>query len=400
MQNAMQDISSTQQDTPKMQQDAINATPLPYHETFTYSLTAIEEATPWIYETKKKYKCQDKIARRETTEQKAQELKGRIDAHLDDLYQSLQNGHSEKVQELLAYFANFHYYSTGNQILITLQNKNATIVAGYKTWEEKGRTVKKGEHGIAILAPMIGKKRAEAGSEDGDQTKTTNLQDNHTFTEQKTREDKKEPVLYGFKTVYVFDIAQTEGEPLPTLGNVKGDATEALQRLKQYAGDRGIIIEYVPKGAMGEANGYSQMGKIVLVEGREPADEFRTLAHEIGHEALHPDIPTRIFLPKKVKETEAEAVAFVICQAMGLDTSTISQDYILLHQGGVELLTASLERIREASSMILSGLEKTGTGKKTTADKKKTTPKVSPTPREEAKQETEEPKYETLTLDL
>jgi hypothetical protein len=373
---------------PTTQQNQENA----HHKTFAYPLPSA--VTPWIHEPKENYNGKTKEERRAATEQKAQELKGRIDAHLDDLYQSLQNGHSEKVQELLAYFASFHRYSMGNQILITLQDKNATIVAGYKTWEEKGRTVKKGEHGIAILAPMIGKKKTEAGPKNSDLTEATTLQDNHTFTKQKAQEEEKEPVLYGFRTVYVFDITQTEGEPLPTLGSVKGDATEALQRLKQYVTDRGIILEYVPKDSIGEANGYSNMGKIVLVEGREPADEFRTLAHEIGHEELHPNISTRVFLPKQVKETEAEAVAFVVCQAMGLDTNTISQDYILLHQGGVELLTASLERIQEASSTILSGLEKTDMSKKASK------PRKSPTPPAEPEQKNEEPKYGTLTLDL
>jgi hypothetical protein len=371
--------------------DTVNTAPLPHHEAFTYPLQSA--VTPWIHEPKEKYNSKTKEERRETAEQKTEELKGRIDAHLDDLYQSLQNGHSEKVQDLLAFFAGFRQYSLGNQILITLQNKKATVVAGYKTWEEKGRTVKKGEHGIAILAPLIGKKRTEAQAGKGAPSETT-LKDNRAFTKQRADEEK-EPALYGFRTVYVFDIAQTEGDPIPTLNKATGDATEHLERLKQYVSDRGILLVYVKEEELGGANGRSHMGKIEIVEGRPPSEEFRTLAHEIAHEELHPDISTRIALPKTVKETEAEAVAFVICQAMGLDMSTVSQDYIQLSQGSAEMLTASLERIRVASNTILTGLEKTEV-----TGKKESKPRRSPTPPTKPEQKNDEPQYGTLTLDL
>jgi Zn-dependent peptidase ImmA (M78 family) len=370
---------------PNTQQNQEN----PHHEPFTYPLSSA--ITPWIHETKEKYNSKTKEERRETAEQKIEGLKGRIDAHLDDLYQSLQNGQSEKVQQLLTFFAGFRQYSMGNQILITVQCKGASLVAGYKTWEEKGRTVKKGEKGIAILAPLIKEKRAEAGAENGDQTEDF-LPDNPTTKKYKTDEEK-EPVLYGFRTVYVFDIEQTEGEPIPNLNRVQGDARESLERLKRYATERSIVLEYVKD--LGAFNGRSHMGRIEIVKGKTPAEEFRILAHELAHEELHPDIATRKALPKQVKETEAEAVAFVICQAIGLDMSTVSQDYIHLSQGSPEMLTASLERIRVASNTILTGLEKTeATGKKASK------PRKSPTPPAEPKQKNEEPKYETLTLDL
>jgi hypothetical protein len=317
---------------------------------FTYtddSFTYTDALSPplRVQESKNKYKAGDRAARREVAEEKAQALKGRIDTHLTELHELLKNGHSDKVKELFAYFATFHHYSLGNQILIAFQRPDALFVAGYKAWEEKGRTVKKGEHGIAILAPMIGKKRVGG--------------------EGKTQEsDDKEPVVYGFRAVYVFDVAQTEGEPIPEMYKVKGEATGHLDRLKRYVAEQGITLEYVE--SLEGAHGRSYMGKIALIIGREPAEEFRTLAHEIAHEILHPDIVIRQALSKTVKETEAEAVAFVVCQAMGLDMSTVSQDYIQLYQGSPEMLTASLERIRVASNTILTGLEN---GKKAAQDK-------------------------------
>jgi N-terminal domain of anti-restriction factor ArdC len=202
--------------------------------TYTYdSSTYADVLSPTLLvgESKTKYKAGDRAARREAAEEKTQALKRRIDTHLTELHESLKNGHSDKVKELLAYFATFHHYSLGNQILIAFQRPDAMFVAGYKAWEEKGRTVKKGEHGIAILAPMIGKRREEGENKD-----------NHA-ERRKGDSDDQEPVVFGFRAVYVFDVTQTEGEPLPAMHSVTGEASSHLDRLIRYTIEQGITLE-------------------------------------------------------------------------------------------------------------------------------------------------------------
>jgi hypothetical protein len=357
---------------------------------FTFSYPPPIQNVMFLGEPKAKYsaskdtpedkaaRTEDKAARREAAEKRATELKGRIDTHLTDLHESLKNGHSDKVKELFTFFATFHRYSLGNQILIAFQRPDATHVAGFQSWKEKGRSVKKGETGIIILAPMIGKRKPE----DGD----ANTQN---------RDEDNESVVFGFRGVYVFDVSQTEGKPLPEMHNVKGEAEYHLDRLIRYTIEQGITLEYA--NHLDGANGRSYMGKIALIVGREPADEFRTLAHEIAHEILHPDITIRLALSKTVKETEAEAVAYVVCQAMGLEMTTISQDYIHLYQGSPEMLTASLERIRVASSKILTGLEEI---EKEVKQSKGTSPKEPKEPMDDPREKAPSPTYVTLSLPL
>jgi N-terminal domain of anti-restriction factor ArdC len=363
-------------------------------ETFTYQEFRVHQnpwqtlSTTWqvnepkatynVSKGKQSHSAEDKKARREAAEQRAQELKERIDNHLTDLHESLKNGHSDKVKELITFFATFHRYSLGNQILIAFQRPDATYVAGFQSWKEKGRSVKKGETGIIILAPMIGKRKPEEGDD----------------KPQNRDRDEDESVVFGFRGVYVFDVSQTEGEPLPAMHSVTGEASSHLDRLIRYTIEQGITLEYANN--LDGANGRSYMGTIRLLAGREPADEFRTLAHEIAHEILHPDVTIRMALSKTVKETEAEAVAYVVCQAMGLDMSTVSQDYIQLYQGSPEMLTASLERIRVASNKILTGLEDMENGKESKQSKAIPPKELMNAPQEKAPS----PTYVTLSLPL
>jgi hypothetical protein len=216
-----------------------------------------------------------------------------------------------------------------------LQKPDATNVAGLRTWNSLGRFVKRGEKGILILAPMIGQKKADSAAEPTDDPKQPQSQ------------------LYGFRAVYVFDINQTEGKDLPTLTEVQGDVSGYRERLVKLVESQGIALNYSDKIA--PAKGLSHGGKITLLSGMQPAEEFSTLAHEIAHEMLHRG-DRRTLTTKQIRETEAEAVAFVICQSVGLQTGTTSADYIQLWRGDADLLRESLEAVQQTAAVILGGI--------------------------------------------
>jgi antirestriction protein ArdC len=253
------------------------------------------------------------------------------------LVQSLEAGQSAVLTQYLGAMAKFRNYSFGNIMLIARQKPDATNVAGLRTWNSLGRFVKRGEKGIFILAPMIGKKRNQEDEATADGEEKSNGQ----------------PRLYGFRGVYVFDRSQTEGKDLPTLTEAQGDVSGYRERLVKFVEAHGITLNYSDK--IGPAKGLSYGGKITLLSGMQPAEEFSTLAHEIGHELLHRG-ERRTLTTKQVRETEAEAVAFVVCQAIGLETGSSSADYIALWHGDASLLRESLEAVQQTAAVILGGI--------------------------------------------
>ena len=163
----------------------------------------------------------------------------------------------------------------------------------------------------------------------------------------------RRPQLYGFRAVYVFDINQTEGKDIPTLTEVQGDVGGYRERMVKFVESHGITLNYSDKIA--PAKGVSHGGKISLLSGMQPAEEFSTLAHEIAHEMLHRG-DRRTLTTKQVRETEAEAVAFVVCKSVGLQTGTTSTDYIQLWHGDANLLRESLEAVQQTAAVILGGI--------------------------------------------
>ncbi len=226
------------------------------------------------------------------------------------LVQSLEAGQSSVLTQYLGAMAKFRNYSFGNIMLIARQKPDATHVAGYRTWTALGRFVRRGEKGIFILAPMVGRRSTKDGA--------TDEPSEDAITEgQRT--------LYGFRAVYVFDVSQTEGKELPTLTEVNGDVSGYRERLFKFVEAQSIEISFSERIA--PAKGLSYGGKITLLSGMQPAEEFSTLVHEIAHEMLHRG-DRRTLTTKQVRETEAEAVAFVVCQSVGLQNGTASQDYV------------------------------------------------------------------------
>ena len=258
---------------------------------------------------------------------------------VDYLIQQLEAGHSETLAAYLGAMARFHNYSFGNILQIARQRPSATRVAGIRTWNELGRFVKKGEKGIQILAPVTGYRRRKAEAE----------QDAAADTE-----TKPQPVLIGFRAVYVFDYAQTEGVDLPEIEHtISGEVGGNRDRLIDFLAQQNIKLEFNEKIA--PALGVSYGGKIALLPGQSKAEEFTTLVHETAHELLH-EADRRTMTTATVRETEAEAVAFIVGQAVGLEMGTASSDYIQLYHGNAALLAESLEVIQRTSAVILAAI--------------------------------------------
>jgi hypothetical protein len=201
------------------------------------------------------------------TTQKDNPTQQLIKQAVDFLLQQLEAGKSETLTAYLAAMARFHSYSFGNILAIARQRPSATRVAGFYAWKELGRFVKRGEKGIQILAPMVGQRRRKDATE---QEQNTN------------RETKPAPVLIGFRAVYVFDLAQTEGADLPEFEhNITGEVGEHRDRLIAFLDSQNIALEYNENIA--PALGISYGGRIAILPGQTPAETLVCLVHETAH---------------------------------------------------------------------------------------------------------------------
>jgi antirestriction protein ArdC len=240
---------------------------------------------------------------------------------------------------LLGIMSRFTKYSLSNQMLILAQRPDATHVQGYRAWNKAGYQVRKGEHGIAIYAPMLfANKRERAADTDTDAA----------------------PRL-GYRIAYVFDIAQVDpldGSIAAPSATSDAGCTEAhrhLEALKAFLFGHNVELEYLPltRGLLG----YTDGRRITCGLGQAPHVEFSTLAHETTHVLLHfpadraprPDLTTR--------ETEAEAVTYLLCAQLGIQGTEASVDYIQSYRGTPDTLDASLERIRTTAQRLSTELD-------------------------------------------
>ncbi len=186
---------------------------------------------------------------------------------------------------------------------------------------------------------MVGHRRRKDDAE-----RTNNADENH----------KPQPVLIGFRPVYVFDLTQTEGMDLPEFEHsISGDVGVHRERLVDFLALQNIALEYNEKIA--PALGVSYGGKIAILPGQSPAEDLVCLVHETAHELLHKS-DRRTMTTATVRETEAEAVAFIVGQAVGLEMGRVSSDYIQMYAGSAALLAESLEVIQRTSAVILGAL--------------------------------------------
>jgi hypothetical protein len=274
---------------------------------------------------------------------KIEEARKMADIALQQLAAALERGQSETLRAYLAAVGRFHRYSLRNALLIAAQRPDAQRVAGFHTWRRLGRMVRKGEHGIAILAPVVRRRREV----------TDHGEDGATGPEHARDAAKPDENVVAWRGAFVFDVSQTEGRPLPEFSRPSGDPGPYLEHLKTFVQQRNITLASAEH--LGGAEGVSMGGRILIRTDLGPAEELATLAHECAHELLHyskdqarPD--------RSVRELEAEAVAYAVCCGIGLDVRSSSADYVQLYQGDAQKLAASLERIQRSASEILAAI--------------------------------------------
>jgi antirestriction protein ArdC len=262
---------------------------------------------------------------------KVEEVKQITNKALEELVTALEGGHSETLTAYLTTMSSFSKYSLNNLFLIARQRPDARRVAGYQSWRKLGRFVRKGEKGIAIIAPMIRRKSEVESLESADE----------------------QSVVSGFKIAHVFSEEQTDGELLPEIGHVMGDPGYYLSRLEQFVRENDIELRYSDEIA--PARGMAEKGKITLLPEQTPAETFATLVHEVAHSEMHFG-ERRAETTKRIRETEAESVAFVVCSAIGLETGTATRDYVGLYGGDSKLLLESLQHIQQAANRIVTAI--------------------------------------------
>ena len=258
-----------------------------------------------------------------------------IDEALEQLAAGLANGRSEALTRYLSAMARFSAYSVRNVLLVLAQRPDASRIAGYRTWQQLGRHVKKGERGILITAPIVLRKKYRGGQS------------------RAPPKGKEEDAILRYKAVHVFDISQTDGNPLPEPARANGDPNSHTERLKSLVASIGIALEYA--SGLEAADGISCGGRIMIRADLPPAEEFSVLCHELAHELLHRSAEGKQ-LSRTIKESEAEAVAFVVSQAIGLDAVTACSDYIKSHLGDKKTLAESLDRIQKTAARILEAI--------------------------------------------
>ena len=283
---------------------------------------------------------------KKSQKERIKEITDQLEAGIQEIFES------DKFKDYLTCMSKFHNYSLNNTILIAMQKPDATLVAGYKAWQtDHGRTVRKGEHGIKILAPCKFKVTVES--------------DENGILENSENDEKTKVMEYlRFKITHVFDVSQTEGKELPSIGvdELTGDVSEyrsmykALVRTCPVA----IVMEEIEGGAKGYYNDTDK--RIAILAGMSEMQTIKTIIHEMAHQKMHaeenadPEHP----VDRRTKEVEAESVAYTVCQHLGLDTSDYSFGYIAGWSStrDTKELKASLERIRSASDELITEIDK------------------------------------------
>ena len=241
---------------------------------------------------------------------------------------------SDTFKAALAFRKKLPHYSFRNVWLIFCQMPDATSVAGYRVWQSVGRQVRKGETSLAIVAPLI--KRVE---ENG----------------------KKEKRLVGFKTARVFDISQTDGDELPELPEcvlltAEGENINAYtKQLETFATARGNPVSY--QAMPGTAKGFfvPASGQVVVKAGMPALQTLKTLVHEVAHALAHGkgcEAKTR-----DVMELEAEATAYLVCDALGLDTAAYSFPYLAGWAEKPDTLLNAADRACRLADQLLEALD-------------------------------------------
>lgn len=306
---------------------------------------------------------------------KVKEITDKLENGIKELFEG------EKFKEYLDTMSKFHNYSFNNTMLIAMQKPDATLVAGFNSWKNKfERNVNKGEKGIQIFAPAPYKIKKEQTKLDPDTDLPVLGKDGKPIKEE------IEVTIPAFKVVSVFDVSQTSGKELPTLG-----ADELSGNVKDYEKFFNAVCEVSPVPIKfdeidGTAKGFyhHEDKSITIKENMSEVQTIKTAIHEIAHAKLHDrDLKkSDIEKPKdrSTEEVEAESIAYTVCQHFGIDTSDYSFAYVASWGTGKDTpeLKASLETIRSTASELITaisdkylGLEKDKTQEQTTEKSEK-----------------------------
>ncbi|MDO5650167.1 MAG: ArdC-like ssDNA-binding domain-containing protein, partial [Gallicola sp.] len=269
---------------------------------------------------------------------KLQEVEELLNTGLNNLY---QEDNFKKYLKALSYF---HQYSMSNSILISMQNPNATAVAGYTTWQKLKRQVNKGQQGIKIYAPVFKK------------IKTIEVVDG--------QEVEKEKQFVSFRVVSVFDISQTSGEPLPKLEVSKLAGKVENYELFQDAFMKASPVPIIFENDVEHANGFYRIDlkEIVVKSSIEPLHKLSTTVHEMVHATLHSiDQQSTYENPRtqQERELEAEGCSFVILNHYGLDTSEKTFPYLASYAQGENLKSFEqvLENIQKGANQLTTKID-------------------------------------------
>lgn len=294
---------------------------------------------------------------------KVKEITDQLEAGLEKLFDS------DAFKQYLTTLSKFHDYSLNNTLLIAMQKPDATLVAGYTAWQKQfGRQVLKGAKAIRILAPAPYKKKMEVDKTDPHTGEIL------TNPDGSSKKEVQEIMVPAFKVVNVFDVSQTDGKELPSIGvnELTGEVSrfdDFMEALKKTC-PVPIGFEQIDSGAKGYF--HTVENRIAIQEGMSQVQTMKTAIHEMAHQKLHsikpeaehaepvdPSEQDRSHLTRNSKEVEAESVAYTVCQHYGIDTSDYSFAYIAGWSHGKETpeLKASLNTIRQAASELITEID-------------------------------------------
>ena len=332
----------------------------------TFLDSSTEEQDQWIAEHTAEISAIERrvniMADKPTNRERLQQITAGIEQGIKELFES------EKYMRYLSVMSRFHRYSVNNTMLIYMQKPDATLVAGYNKWKNQfERHVKKGEHGITIIAPTPFKKKIEEQKLDPD-TKAPILD-----AEGKAVMEEREVEIPMFRPVKVFDVSQTDGKPLPELasslsGNVQNYEAfmEALRRSAP------VPLSVEPMAANMDGYFSPDQQRIAIRAGMSEVQTVSAAVHEIAHSKLHNYAKAQEEAaragdkepPKKkdrnTEEVEAESISYAVCQYYGIQTGENSFGYIANWSQGKELpeLRASLETINKAAEELIADIDR------------------------------------------
>ena len=332
----------------------------------TFLDSSTEEQDQWIAEHTAELAAIERrvnlMADKPTNRERLQQITAGIEQGIKELFES------EKYMRYLSVMSRFHRYSVNNTMLIYMQKPDATLVAGYNKWKNQfERHVKRGEHGITIIAPTPFKKKIEEQKLDPD-TKAPILD-----AEGKAVMEEREVEIPMFRPVKVFDVSQTDGKPLPELASTLSGSVQNYEAfMEALRRSAPVPLSVEPMAANMDGYFSPDQQRIAIRAGMSEVQTVSAAVHEIAHSKLHNYAKAQEEAaragdkepPKKkdrnTEEVEAESISYAVCQYYGIQTGENSFGYIANWSQGKELpeLRASLETINKAAGELIADIDR------------------------------------------